>query len=126
VRVREIGAGKGYRLYQVQQGGNRHLVVLRSVINLPLARRIEDVLVMAPAELIASKVISFYQRRGKPKAGTDWRDLALLLLTFPELKQESSLVLDCLQAADADVQILNTWRELVQMEIEPEEEDDEF
>jgi hypothetical protein len=126
VRVREIGAGKGYRLYQVQQGGNRHLVVLSSVINLPLARRIEDVLVMAPAELIASKVISFYQRRGKPKAGTDWRDLALLLLTFPELKQESSLVLDCLQAADADVQILNTWRELVQMEIEPEEEDDEF
>ncbi len=76
VRVREIGDGKGYRLYQVQQGGNRHLVDVRPVSSLPLAQRIEQVLVLAPAELIASKVISYYQRRGKPKAGTDgaiWR-----------------------------------------------------
>ncbi len=126
VRVREIGEGKGYRLYQVQQGGNRHLVDLRPVKNLPLARRIEQVLVMAPAELIASKVISYHQRRGKPKSGTDWRDLALLLLTFPELKQKSSLVLDCLQAAGADAKIMDIWQELVQMQIESEEDEDEF
>ena len=126
LRVREIGEGKGYRLYQVQKQGNRHLVDLRPVVSLPLARRIEQVLVMAPAELIASKVIAYYQRRGKPKAGTDWRDLALLLLQFPDLKQESSLVFDCLQAAGADAKILAVWQDLVEMEIVAEDDESEF
>ncbi|MBP7962513.1 MAG: nucleotidyl transferase AbiEii/AbiGii toxin family protein [Caldilineaceae bacterium] len=126
IRVREIGEGKGYRIYQVQSGGNRHLVDLRPVESLPLARRIEQVWVMAPAELIASKVISYHQRRGKPKSGTDWRDLALLLLTFPDLKQDASPVATCLQAAGADAEILDVWRALVRMEIEAEDEDDEF
>ena len=94
VRICEVGEGRGYRLYQVQKAGNRRLVDLRAVESLPLAQRIEQILVMAPAELIASKVISYYQRRGKPKAGTDWRDLALLLLKFPELKRNSGLVMD--------------------------------
>ncbi|NES25174.1 MAG: nucleotidyl transferase AbiEii/AbiGii toxin family protein, partial [Symploca sp. SIO3E6] len=70
VSVRELKEGQGYRLYQVQKLGNRHLIDVRQVGNLPLAQRIEQVLVMAPAELIASKVISYYQRRGKPKSGT--------------------------------------------------------
>ena len=43
---------------------------------------------MSPPELIAHKVIAYHARRGQPKAGTDWRDLAMLLLTFPELKKE--------------------------------------
>ena len=83
-------------------------------------------LVLAPAELIASKVISYHQRRGKPKAGTDWRDLALLLLTFPELKHETSLVGDCLRVAGADAGILAVWQELVATEIEPEADEEEF
>jgi hypothetical protein len=29
---------------------------------------------------------AFHQRRGKPKSGTDWRDIAMLLLAFPDLK----------------------------------------
>jgi hypothetical protein len=126
VRVREVGDGRGYRLYQVQKGGNRHLVDLRPVETLPLAQRIGQVLVMAPAELVASKVISYCQRRGKPKAGTDWRDLALLLLAFPELKDEASLVTDCLVAARAAPHIFVVWREIVATEIESETDDDEF
>jgi hypothetical protein len=55
VRIREVGGERGYRLYQVQKAGNRHLVDLRAVENLPRAHRIEQVLIMAPAELIASK-----------------------------------------------------------------------
>ncbi|MEZ4658596.1 MAG: hypothetical protein R2911_13580 [Caldilineaceae bacterium] len=50
--------------------------------------RIADVLVMSPAELIASKVISYYQRRGRPKSGTDWRDIALCTTEFPNLKEK--------------------------------------
>ena len=49
VRIRAVGEGRGYRLYQVQKSGNRHLVDLRSVTKLPMAQRIEQVLIMAPA-----------------------------------------------------------------------------
>ena len=126
VRVREIGAGKAYRLYQVQPERNRHLVDIRPVVRLPLAQPIEQVLVMAPAELIAAKVISYHQRRAQPKAGTDWRDLALLLLAFPDLKRNDSLVADRLRAAGASAEIMALWQELAALEIEPEAEDDEF
>lgn len=126
VRVREVGDGRGYRLYQVQKGGNRHLVDLRPVANLPAAQRIGEVLVIAPAELVASKVISYHQRRGKPKAGTDWRDLALLLLTFPELKEETGLVSERLLATGASPAILQLWREIAATEIQQEEDEDEF
>lgn len=123
VRVQEVKQGEGYRIYQTQKSGNRHLVDVRKVKDLPPAQRIEQVLVMAPAELIASKVISYHQRRGKPKSGTDWRDLAVLLLAFPELKQESSQVLDYLRAVAASEKILELWREIVEMAIEPEEDE---
>ena len=126
IRVREIGEGRGYRLYQVQKLGNRHLVDLRPVEKLPLSQCIEQILVMQPAELIASKVISFHQRRGKPKSGTDWRDLAMLLLTFPELKSEAGEVAERLQAANADAAIIQVWKDLVATEIAPPDEDDEF
>jgi hypothetical protein len=126
VRVRQIGEGRGYRLYQVQKSGNRHLVDLRSVNKLPSAQRIEQVLVMAPAELIASKVIAYHQRRGKPKSGTDWRDLAMLLLAFPELKRDSGPVADRLQAAAANPAVLRVWMEIVAQDIQPANEDDEF
>lgn len=123
VRVQEVKEGQGYRIYQVQSSGNRHLVDLRKVRNLPETQRIEQVLVIAPPDLIASKVISYYQRRGKPKSGTDWRDLAMLLLTFPELKQESSQVLNCLLAVGKNEKILELWQEVVKMEIEAEDDD---
>jgi len=126
VRIREVGQGRGYRLYQVQKSGNRHLVDLRPVETLPEAQRIEQVLIMAPAELIASKVISYYQRRGKPKSGTDWRDLAMLLLKFPEFKRNSSVIVDHLKASGAGPEILAVWQEIVATEIKPEDDEDEF
>lgn len=126
MRIREVGSGRGYRLYQVQKSGNRHLVDLRAVETLPKAQRIEDVLIMAPAELVASKVVSYYQRRGKPKAGTDWRDVAMLLLKFPDLKRDTSAVADSLVASGASPEIIAVWQEIVATDIKPEEDDDEF
>jgi hypothetical protein len=126
VRVRQVAQGRGYRLFQVRKGGNRHLADIRAVDSLPLAQRIAGVLVMAPAELIASKVIAYHRRRGQPKAGTDWRDLALLLLRFPELKTDRGAVLDRLEAAGADAQILAVWQELVAQQIRSEQEDEDF
>ena len=126
MRVREIGEGRGYRLYQVQKLGNRHLVDIRPVQRLPETQRIAQVLVIAPADLVASKVISYTQRRGSPKSGTDWRDLAMLLLRFPHLKSDAGPVTDRLLATNADPKAMEIWQELVAQEILPADEDDEF
>jgi hypothetical protein len=96
------------------------------VNSFPQLDRIDEVLVLAPADLIASKVISYHQRRGKPKSFTDRRDLAVLLLTFPALKCDPGPVTDCLHNAKADPNILAIWRELVEQDIVPESEDDDF
>src|SRR2546427_10795705 len=121
-----IGAGKGYRLFQIQKPRNRHLVDLRTVESLPQAERIEDVLVMSPPELIAHKVIAYHARRGQPKAGTDWRDLAMLLLTFPELKKEKGAVSEALKSLGAKEDVMETWRELVGQKIAPTDDELEF
>ena len=126
VRVRVIGAGKGYRLFQIQKPRNRHLVDVRAAESLPHAERIEDVLVISPPELIAYKVIAYHSRRGQPKAGTDWRDLAMLLLTFPELKKEEGPVNEALKSLGARDDVVKTWRELVAQELAQSDDDDEF
>ncbi len=126
IRVRAISDGKGYRLFQVQKPRNRHLVDLRMVKSLPHAERIADVLVTSPADLIAQKVISYHARRGQPKAGTDWRDLAMLLLTFPELKQEQGAVGRTLRSAGVKDDVMQTWRELVAQELMEPGDDNEF
>jgi hypothetical protein len=126
VRVREVKNGAGYRIFQLQKPGNRHLVGVRSVDSYPQFQRLDGVLVLAPADLIASKVISYRQRLGKPKSGTDWRDLALLMLAFPKLKCDPGPVTVCLQFAGADQRVLALWHDLVSQEIVPENEDDDF
>ena len=126
IAVREIGDDKGYRLFQIQKPRKRHLVNLRAVESLPHAERIEDVLVTSPPDLIAQKVISYHARRGQPKAGTDWRDLAMLLLAFPELKKEKGAVSMALTSMDANEEVTKTWTELVAQEILKPEEDGEF
>lgn len=126
VRVRMIGAAKGYRLFQIQKPRNRHLVDVRNTDSLPHAERIEDVLVISPPELIAHKVVSYHARRGQPKSGTDWRDLAMLLLTFPELKKEKGAVSDALKSIGAKDDAMETWRELVVQEISESDDNSEF
>lgn len=126
VRVRVIGNGKGYRLFQIQKPRNRHLVDLRAVESLPHAERIEDVLVTSPPDLVAQKVVSYHARRGQPKAGTDWRDLAMLLLAFPELKKEQSAVSDVLRSLGAEDAVMETWRALVVQELIETDEEAEF
>ena len=126
VRTRVIGKGKGYRLFQIQKTGNRHLVDVRPVEVLPASQTVEDIRISAPPELIAGKVIAYHARRGKPKAGTDWRDIAMLLLTFPELKSESGAVSDAMKRLGATAEEMMSWRDFVAQEILPPNDDDEF
>lgn len=126
VRVREVRGGIGYRIYQVQKPKNRHLVDVRPVATFPPTKRVQHVLVIDPPELIAEKTSAWVSRRGRPKAGTDWRDLAMLLLTFPHLKSHDGLVRDRLTAAAAPEKVLAAWDDLVRQEIEAEDDADEF
>jgi hypothetical protein len=126
VRIRQVKRGIGFRLYQVRKPKNRNLVDIRLVDVLPKARRVSGILVMAPAELVVSKVIALERRRGRPKSGTDWRDVAVLLLTFPELKRDPGPVTDQLVSQGADAAVLTTWKKLVEQELLPEEEDAGF
>ena len=126
VRVPLIGAGKGYRLFQIQKPRNRHQVDVRNAGFLPHAERIEEVLVMSPPELIAHRVIAYHERRGQPKAGTDWRDLAMLLLTFPELKKEQGAVSEALESIGVKGDVMQTWRVLVAQKLVEPDDDSEF
>lgn len=126
VRIRDVGEGKGFRLYQVQKPKNRHLADVRLVTALPEIRTIAGINILCPAELIASKVVSYHARRGRPKSGTDWRDLAVLLLKFPELKNENSAVTAILQRLGVSHDVLQVWRELVEQEIILELEDEDL
>jgi len=125
-RVRTVRQGLGYRIYQVQKTGNRHLVDVRPVLAFPPTQRVDDVLVISPAELVANKVTAFHHRRGSPKAFTDRRDLAILLLQFPELKTEAGPVTDRLDAAAAGADIRAAWNEIVAQPIRPQDDDAEF
>ena len=126
VRVRIIGEGKGYRVFQIQKTGNRHLADVRPVTTLPASKRVDDVLIVSPVELIALKVISYHTRRGCPKAFSDRRDLAMLFLAFPDLKKESGAVESSLRTFGVPEEVLNSWRELVAEEIPEVDDDDEF
>jgi hypothetical protein len=123
VRIREIGE-KGFRLYQVRSEGNRHLVDLRSVDELPETDLIENILVLAPVELLAAKVISFISRYGKEKSWTDRRDLTALLRRFPELKKTDGEVASLLIARGADKRTTDFWREVAEQDLPAEDDDD--
>jgi hypothetical protein len=126
VRIRDIRDGTGFRLYQLATPKNRHLVDVRPVGILPSTERIDGVLVVTPAEVIVGKVISCVRRQGKPKSFTDRRDLAHMLLKYPELKSLGGIVEQRLVELGTEEEILNFWKMLVSEAILPEEEDEEF
>jgi len=126
VRVRVIGEGKGYRVFQIRKEGNRHLVDIRPVTSLPASQAIEGVAIVSPSELIALKVASYHLRRDKAKAFLDRRDLALLLFAFPELKSESGAVKDSLKALGVSEAVMDSWRELVAEEIRESTDEEKF
>lgn len=124
-RVRAVADGMGFRVCQLRQPKNRHLVDVRHVEMLPPTQFVAEVRVPTPEELIAQKIMAFSRRQGQPKGGTDSRDLMLLLLTFPNLKSETGDVLRRLTANHADQQALAAWRQFATAEIEADDADSE-
>jgi len=126
VRVGKGREGVGFRIFQTRKPKNRHLIDIRPVARLPPCQRVKKVLVVIPPELIATKVMSMVRRLPRPKAFMDQADLARLLLTFPELKQEEGAVAERLRAAGADETVMAAWKDLVAQEILPEDQDEKF
>ena len=124
VRIRNIQAGTGYRIYQVRTPKNRHLVDVRAVNELPPHDRMDDVLILTPTELIRMKVLSMVARPKTAKGLTDAADLRRLLLAFPELKSEHGPVTDRLLASGATEMALVAWQDLVHQEILPDDDGD--
>ncbi len=50
----------------------------------------------------------------------------MLLLTYPELKVHPGPVTDALITARATPEVLSVWEELVQQDIQPIDEDEDF
>lgn len=126
VRIRTIRDEVGFRLYQIAKPKNRHLVDVRPADSLPAVERIDGVLVVTPAEVIAGKVMSCVRRKGKPKSFTDRRDLAHMLLKFPQYKVAHGEIENRLQERGASDEELAFWQQVVSEEIVAEEDDDEF
>jgi len=123
-RIRVIGEGIGYRVYQVQKPKNRHLVDVRGVDVLPPSRVIDGLLVLEPPDLIAAKVRSMVERSKTAKGATDLADLRRLLLAFPELKQSEGEVAERLRSGAADEATMSAWRDLAAQDIQPPSDDD--
>lgn len=123
VRIRSVAQGAGYRLYQVRQPKNRHLVDVRSVNQLPPCNVIDGVLIPKPQELICQKLLSMVNRPKTPKGMIDAADLRRLLLTFPDLKVAEGLVTEALRATEAPEKAYQAWHDLADQEILPEDED---
>lgn len=123
VRIRSVADNKGFRVYQLRSEGNRHLIDLRMVSEIPATETVEDILVLSPLELLTSKVISYHSRKGKPKAGTDYRDLGMLLLRFPQLKEKVS---ENLRVKNVSEAVLETWEEIADQNFQVEETDEDL
>ena len=67
-RVREIGDGRAWRIYQRLKSGNRHLVAIRQVNTLPSFEVVNGIQILSPLVLIVSKITSAYARQNQPKA----------------------------------------------------------
>ncbi len=125
VRIREV-KDKGLRIYQTRKEGNRHLVDVRLESEPRPNQIVEQLRVLTPAELIASKVASYHARLGQPKAFTDRRDIAALLLRFPELKEKDGDVSAALTRLSAAPDALKFWYELVDEQIVAPDGDDDL
>ncbi len=125
VRVREI-KDKGLRIYQVRKEGNRHLVDVRIESSFPATEIVEQIRVMAPVELIASKVTSYRSRFGQAKSWSDRRDLTVLLQRFPELKNRDGDVENLLKSRGAEPDAIDFWYELIDQDFFIEDEDNDL
>jgi hypothetical protein len=123
ISIRMIDEGIAYRVYQIGEPKNRHLVDVRKVDRLPSYRIIDGVQVIDSEELLCQKVVGMIRRLKTAKGPTDLTDIRRLLLAFPELKTSGGAVAARLAAIHASADVVVAWNEIVEQEILPEDDD---
>lgn len=121
--MRAVAEGKGFRVFQLREPKNRHVADVRPVTQLPPTQLVADIQVPTPEELIAQKVIASVRRKGQPKSDTDRRDVKVLLLAYPSLKDPRGPVHARFVAAGADEITLATWHALAREPLAAEEDE---
>ena len=122
VRVREVVPG-GFRIYQLRQPKNRHLVDVRQVEALPSYREMEGVRVLEPSELAAMKAISMTARIGHEKGLSDRLNLHRLLRAFPQLRADESIVAARMRALGASAVALDAWTEVSRQPLQADDDE---
>ena len=123
VSTQTVAGGMGFRIDQVRQPSNRHLVDIREIETLPECQRIEGVLVPTPTELITQKLMSLVSRLKTAKGMTDMADLRRILLKFPTLKVAEGAVVERLRQQHAAQAVHEAWQSIVAEEIEMDDDD---
>ncbi len=123
LRVREVKAGTGFRVYQKNRD-KRHVVDVRQVDVLPPTQSVRGtggVKAVAPACLLAMKVRAYVARKGQVKGLSDHADIHRLLNKFPALRSASGPVADILRG---DTTAMATWRTLITERFDATRDDD--
>lgn len=126
IRVCEIKAEVGYRVYQVRTEGPRHLADVRKLEKQLDFIEIDGVRYVGLVPLIAMKVCALARRRAAPKGATDLADLRRLLLAHPELVVDPERVEDEIRALHGGDEASAAWRELVSTPIPRDDEDEGY
>lgn len=127
VRVCGLGGrGIDFRVYQQREPRDRRFVDVRHAAPLPEAQRVGGVLVLRPAEVFARKLVARASRRGAPRSGTDLRDLAVLILRFPEFKTDDREIVAALRALGATPAVHQDLAEFLSQDIRAEKEHEKF
>jgi hypothetical protein len=131
VRVREVVAGKGFRVYQKRGEGPRHLADARLLEFELTPVEWLGVRYVPLIELVALKLVSAARRAGAAKGLTDRADLMRLLAANPKLRGDSGGIERAITAVGGErnvVQAKEIWQSLLRepdVKLDPEWPDDE-
>jgi hypothetical protein len=126
IRVREVSAGKGFRVYQVRREGNRHLADVRlAEFSLDDAVDRDGVRYVSLPTVVALKLRALAKRRLAPKGATDLADLRRLLIAHPELRAKTGLVADAIARTAAGEDASRAWHDLLEQPVVTDEDVDE-
>jgi hypothetical protein len=123
-RARSPNPG-AFRIEEVRQPEDRHLVDVRQVTELPPSRTIEGIKVLAPADLVATKVISMVARARRDKGLTDEVDLHRLIHALPGLGVSYDDVADRLKRMRASDAAVSAWLEAARQPLEVDDDDED-
>lgn len=111
---------------QANRDRGRRFVHVHEVAEFPAYRVIQGVRVLEPAITVAHKMLTLARRWSSATAGIDRRDVAYMLLAFPEFKNMEGPVSDAFAELEASPKTMELWKEIVEAPLLPEDDDEGY